>query len=147
MKTSPRRKFFSILGILVGILIVIQIIPVARNHNNPPGHAEPAWDSPKTQQLVHTACYDCHSNQTIWPWYSNVAPVSWGVYLDVVLGRNKFNFNEITAQQGTELVDKMVEQVQNNKMPPFQYLMIHPEARYSTQEKQDLMDGLLATYK
>lgn len=147
MKLSPRRWFFSINGILIGLFILIQLVPYGRNHVNPAGGTEPAWDSPRTAELVRAGCYDCHSNQTVWPWYSNIAPVSWLVYKDVVEARSIFNFNEITPQQGKGMVGELVEQVAENEMPPVQFQAIHPEARFSTAERQELMDGLIATFK
>ena len=53
------------------------IVPFGHSHTNPPVTKEPAWNSPDTRALVQRACFDCHSNQTTWPWYSHVAPVSW----------------------------------------------------------------------
>lgn len=147
MKPNLRRKILSAIGILVALFVLIQLIPVARNHNNPPITSEPAWDSPRTKGLVQTACYDCHSNETTWPWYSNVAPASWLVYNDVMEARSVFNFNEMTPQEGAGMVGEMVEKIQENSMPPFQYLIIHSNARFSTQEKQDLINGLQATFK
>jgi hypothetical protein len=52
---------------------LIQLVPFGRNHTNPPTTAEPRWDSPRTRALARRACFDCHSNQTTWRWYSNVA--------------------------------------------------------------------------
>ena len=72
-------------------LLAIQLIPYGRAHANPPVLAEPAWDSPATRDLAVRACFDCHSNETVWPWYSNIAPVSWLVQRDVDGGRNKAN--------------------------------------------------------
>ena len=63
--------------VVIGIvgLVVIQFVPVERP--NPPVLREPNWDSPETRALAQRACFDCHSNETTWPWYSQVAPVSW----------------------------------------------------------------------
>jgi hypothetical protein len=62
---------------LVLLFGLIQFVPYGRDHSNPPVYQEPQWDSPQTQELVSNACYDCHSNETVLPWYSNIAPVSW----------------------------------------------------------------------
>ena len=61
---------------VIALLLLIQLVPYGRNHANPPVRQEPAWDSPQTRELAVRACYDCHSNQTAWPWYTNVAPIS-----------------------------------------------------------------------
>lgn len=147
MKLSPRRWILSLLGIGISLFILIQLVPIGRDHNNPTGGTEPAWDSPRTQELVQAACYDCHSNQTEWPWYSNVAPMSWLVYTDVVRARDVFNFNELTPEQGKGMVNLMVQQVTEIKMPPLQYQAIHPEARFSKAERQAIIEGLKATFE
>lgn len=147
MKMGFRRWILALLVIGVVLFGLIQLVPIGRNHTNAPVLYEPAWDSPRTEQLVRGACYDCHSNQTVWPWYSNVAPASWLLYSDITRAKNSFNFNEIDAKIGAALVGEMVENVQENSMPPFQYQMMHPEARFSANERQELIDGLLATFK
>jgi hypothetical protein len=80
-------------GVLV-LAVLIQFVPYGRNHTNPAVIMEPTWDSPQTRQLAVRACYDCHSNETAWPWYTNVAPVSWLTQHDVDDGRHKLNFSE-----------------------------------------------------
>ena len=58
-------------------VVVMQLVPYGRDHSNPPVTAEPNWDSPETRALFKRACFDCHSNETVWPWYAYVAPFSW----------------------------------------------------------------------
>jgi len=72
----------------------IQVIPYGHTHTNPPATGEPPWNSPQTRELIRRACFDCHSNGTVWPWYSNIAPVSWLVRRDVNGGRSHLNFTE-----------------------------------------------------
>lgn len=87
------RKLLWGLVLAVGILLVaIQAVPYGRSHTNPPVHGEPAWDSPRTRELAVRACYACHSNETTWPWCSNLAPISWLVQYDVDQGRAELNF-------------------------------------------------------
>jgi len=74
--------------------VLIQLIPFGRQHTNPPVVREPAWDSPQTRALAKRACFNCHSNETTWPWYSSVAPVSWLTQRDVNGGRSHLNFSE-----------------------------------------------------
>jgi hypothetical protein len=62
---------------LVAVLVVVQLVPYGRSHDNPSVVAEPAGDSPATRDLAVRACFDCHSNEVVWPWYTNVAPISW----------------------------------------------------------------------
>lgn len=131
-----------ILAVLVGGLLVIQLIPYGRAHDNPPVVAEPAWDSAQTRELAARACFDCHSNETSWPWYSNVAPVSWLVQYDIDEGRQQLNFSEWNRrQEGGEAV----ETVRERSMPPRSYLLTHPSARLTDAELAMLADGLAAT--
>ena len=88
------KKVVVLLSVCVAIFLLIQLIPYGRDHTNPAVVAEPAWDLPETRALAVRACFDCHSNETIWPWYSNVAPISWLVQRDVDEGREKLNFSE-----------------------------------------------------
>lgn len=130
---------------LVALLLVIQIVPYGRNHTNPPVTQEVQWDSAQTQQLAQRACYDCHSNNTVWPWYSNVAPVSWLVQHDVDEGRSKLNFSEWDRTEQDE-ADEAGRLTNEGEMPPAQFLVTHPEARLTPAEKQALVDGLLTTF-
>ena len=81
-----------VVGVLAVIFILIQFIPVDRT--NPPVTREVAWDSAETARIARRACYDCHSNETVWPWYSNIAPASLLVASDVRDGRSYLNFSE-----------------------------------------------------
>lgn len=125
-------------GILV-LLLAIQAVPYGRAHSNPPVRREPAWDSPATRTVAVRACFDCHSNQTIWPWYSNIAPISWLVARDVGEGRRKLNFSEWDRPQ--EEAAEAVQTVQKGTMPPWYY----PWARLSAAEREALIRGLSAT--
>lgn len=128
------------LGLLV-VLVAIQFVPYGRDHTNPAGGREIAWDSPRTEQLMADACMDCHSNVTKWPWYSNVAPISWLVQRDVDEGRRELNLST-----GEVEVEEMVESIREGSMPPWQYKPTHPGAQLSEQEKRDLIRGLEATF-
>mgnify|MGYP001580179689 FL=1 len=72
--------------------LLMQLLPVWLLKTNPPVAAEPKWDSEQTRALTKRACFDCHSNETVWPWYSNVAPASWLIIFDTQRGRNELNF-------------------------------------------------------
>ena len=119
--------------------VLIQLIPFGRDHTNPADAKEPAWDSAATKDLVRRACFDCHSNQTLWPWYSHVAPVSWLVQRDVNGGRRHLNFTEWDKPQ--RHAKDIAEQVKQGDMPPWFYLPMHPAARLTDAEKQALIDG------
>src|SRR5262245_16995178 len=103
---SRRRKI--IIGVVVlGIVgfLVMQVFPlgslrpVYERHPNPPVLVNIQWSSPEVAGLVKRACYDCHSNETNYPWYSNIAPVSWLITRDINVGRAVMNFSE---DAGTE---------------------------------------------
>lgn len=127
----------------VALILVLQLVPYGRNHTNPPVTSEPAWDSPVTRELAQRACFDCHSNETTWPWYSSIAPGSWLIQRDVEEGRQKLNFSEWNATRIE--ADEIFEVIQEGEMPPFQFLILHPNAKLSAAERQQLSDGLNRT--
>jgi len=132
--------------IIVGGFVLIQFVPYGRDHTNPPVKSEPAWDSPETLALAKTACFDCHSNETDWSrWYESVAPASWLVQRDVDEGREYVNFSEWDQGGKPREIDELWEVLQYNSMPPQQYLILHPEAKLTTTEKDQLISGLQAT--
>ena len=125
--------------VLLGMLI--QLVPLPGRGNNPPVTAEPKWDSPQTRALAQRACFDCHSNETVWPWYSYVAPVSWLVYRDTMDGRRRLNFSEWNSPQRG--ADEIPGIIQEGEMPPMIYLPMHPSAQLTGSEKQQLVNGLM----
>ena len=129
--------------ILVVLLIAIQAVPYGRAHDNPPVLAEPKWDSARTRSLAVAACYDCHSNEVTWPWYTNIAPVSWLATHDVNEGRDKLNFSEWNT--GEQETDDVTEVVESGEMPPYYYGWMHPAARLTEAEIQQLIAGLGAS--
>ena len=144
---SKKSKYF-VQSMLAGFvaLMLIQAIPYGRNHTNPPIVHEPSWDSPATRAIAKRACFNCHSNETIWPWYSWVAPVSWLVRFDVNEGHKKLNFSDWqNGARKAESPDKIRKEITKGEMPPIQYRLAHPEARLSESEKRQLIDGLNAT--
>jgi hypothetical protein len=130
---------FKVLKWVAGAAVLIQFIPFGHNHTNPAVGKEPVWNSPETRDLVRRACFDCHSNQTTWPWYSHVAPVSWLVQNDVDGGRSHLNFTEWDRPQ--RHAKDVAEIVKSGDMPPWFYLPMHPAAKLTDAEKQALMDG------
>jgi mono/diheme cytochrome c family protein len=129
---------------LAALFVVIQLVPYGRDHSNPPVTQEVEWNSPRTRELAVGACYDCHSNLTEWPWYSNVAPVSWLVEKDVEEGREVLNFTEWDRPQEAE-ADEAGEVVREGEMPPWQYKPLHPAGRLSATEQDELAKGLERT--
>ncbi|MCS7067598.1 MAG: heme-binding domain-containing protein [Meiothermus sp.] len=136
-----KRLILWSFGALALVLLAMQLVPYGRNHQNPPVVAEPPWDSPQTRALFVRACADCHSNQTRWPWYSHLAPISWQVQRDVEEGRSKLNLS-LWGRAKQEL-DDIPEVIREGSMPPRIYLPTHPEARLSDAEQEGLIRGLV----
>jgi len=126
---------------LLALLVVIQVIPYGRVHENPPVTAEPKWDSPETRALAVRACFDCHSNETRWPWYSFVAPVSWFVAGDVYGARGDLNFSEWNEEQEVKKAPKLVRK---QAMPLKPYVWLHSDADLTSDERERLARGLEA---
>ena len=125
------------------LFVAIQLIPYGRDHANPAVLKEPAWDQPATRELAVRACFDCHSNETRWPWYANVAPVSWLVQRDVDEGREAVNFSE--WQRTYKEAGESADTVSEGEMPLQTYVLAHPEARLSLAQRTALARGLRAT--
>ncbi len=148
MSLRRRNQILIGIGIIVIGFIVLQFIPFGNfipvlARTNPPVTSQIAWNSPETEQLVRTTCYSCHSNETEWPFYAYVAPMSWLVLHDVNEARQKLNFSEQTADEIDPSV--LVEQIDKGNMPPIQYLLLHPEARLTDEQKSALRTGLRAS--
>lgn len=120
-------------GAAVAALIGLQFIRPART--NPPSDPKASFEavahpSPEVAASLKRACNDCHSNETVWPWYSHIAPASWMVAHHVNDGRKHLNFSEWTRTEP----DEVCEQVRKGKMPLRSYTLLHPQARLSEQE-------------
>ena len=122
------------------ILLLIQAVPYGRDHANPAVRVELAWDNPRTRELAVRTCFDCHSNRTVWPWYSYIAPISWLIQRDVEEGRRELNFSEWNRPQ--KEARESASTVRKGSMPPWYY----PWGRLSDTERQDLIQGLEATF-
>ncbi len=136
---------FKIIAILIVAGVAIQFIPYGKNHVNPPVVSEPQWDSPKTRELFYRACANCHSNTTTWPGYSNIAPISWLIQHDVDEGREHFNVSMWGAQKINKGHDAAGE-VEEGEMPPWIYVIGHPETKLSDTERTEFIKGLSATF-
>lgn len=121
------------------------MVPYGRSHSNPPITGEPEWANAVTRGLVVRACFDCHSNEVEWPWYSNVAPISWALTKHVEDGRNKVNFSEWNKPQRN--ADESFDEVKKGSMPPPSYTFggVHSDAKLTPAEMATLLEGLAAT--
>lgn len=124
---------------------VIQLIPYGRTHDNPASTGEPEWSSLRTRELMVNACYGCHSNEVEWPWYSNIAPVSWAITDHVEAGRDEVNYSEFATNPGE--ADETIEVIEEGSMPPSYYTLfgLHSQADLSDAEIDELIAGLRAT--
>jgi len=134
------------LGLAIGGLVAIQLIPVPRS--NPAVEHEIPAPAP-VREILQRACYDCHSFATVWPWYAYVAPASWLVAWDVHDGRQHLNFHRWfgKAKARADKLDEIVEEVDEEEMPLWFYLPLHPEAQLTRSERETLMrwaEGLAA---
>jgi mono/diheme cytochrome c family protein len=136
----PSRRFWVRVGLVLALAFVaIQFVPYGRDHPNPPVGAEPAWDSPETRALAKQACFDCHSNETEWPTYSHVAPVSWLIQHDISEGRAVLNFSEWQRPQNE--AKEAAEEVLEGEMPLRMYQLMHAHARLTAADRERLVRG------
>ena len=118
--------------------------PTRTNPPVAPGHDLMATNAPPPQiaALLHSACYDCHSYTTRWPWYSHIAPVSWLVAGDVKDGRERLNFSDwprALPERAAKRLERISEEVGYKDMPPAKYTLLHPEARLTADQRQQLI--------
>lgn len=141
---SVRGRILSVAGLTIAALALIQVVPYGRNHGAPPEGTQVAWDSPPTQELARRACFDCHSNETRWPWYASIAPASWRIQHHVDEGRRALNLSALSVATEDDLhaIREAGETVSEGEMPPRDYLLMHPDARLTPAERRALADGL-----
>jgi hypothetical protein len=129
------RIFRYALIALVVLFLGLQVVPVERT--NPPVEGEISAP-PEVRTILRRACYDCHSNETVWPWYSYVAPVSFLVARDVHEGREELNFStwsRLSPKRRHDMLEEIWEEVEEGEMPLPIYLPTHPEARLTGQDR------------
>jgi mono/diheme cytochrome c family protein len=143
MKIPSRRLWVRAGLVLVLAFGAIQFVPYGRDHVNPPVGVEPVWDSSSTRALAKQACFDCHSNETEWPAYSMIAPVSWVIQRDVSEGRAVLNFSE--WQRPQEEAKEAAEEVREGEMPLAMYQLMHAHSRLSAPDRERLARGLERT--
>jgi mono/diheme cytochrome c family protein len=132
-----RRPILATLVVLFALFVLIQFVPYGHDHTNPKVNATPQWPSAEVEQLATSACADCHSNMTEWPKKARVAPVSWLIQHDVEEGRARLNWSEPCGE-----ADEVGEVIREGEMPPWQYTLIHRDAKLSAAEKDTLAAGL-----
>jgi hypothetical protein len=136
---------YTIVLVMVTALMAAQFVPATRT--NPPVQGSLQAPLPIAARL-RRACYDCHSNETRWPWYSHVAPVSWLIIRDVNLGREEINFSEWESyypRTRRRKLEWMGRALHEKQMPPWSYRLMHPSARLSEADRAELQSWIEST--
>ena len=128
------------------IVISIQFVRPART--NPPVDPSQTIESnsqmrPEVASIFERSCRDCHSNKTVWPWYTNVTPINWWLTNHVNEGRHNLNLSEwakLPSDRQDRKLRQICDEVQDGAMPLSSYLPMHPAARISDQDKKTLCD-------
>jgi hypothetical protein len=140
-----KKKLKWIFAALAAVFVLLQLTnPSRTNPPVAPGHDLMATNAPPPEiaALLHTACYNCHSHETQWPWYSHVAPVSWLVANDVTRGRERLDFSEWPRElpeRAAKRLERISEEVDYKDMPPAKYTLMHPEAQLTAGQREQLM--------
>ena len=135
------RKWVVSIGLVaIAGFALIQLVPYGWTHSNPPVVQDAPWPDAASEAIARESCYSCHSNETDWPVYSYVAPMSWLVRADVDKARDELNFSDWDESRGD--ADKAVESIEDGAMPLPRYTMIHRSARLTDAEAQHLIAAL-----
>jgi hypothetical protein len=153
--------FKRVLLSLLAIFVVIQLVPVDRA-DPPLDPAKKLQPPPEVEAILRVSCYDCHSNETRWPWYSYVAPVSWWMANHVHDGRRRLNLSDwtdlkpgpedvqlnglpyTTVEYKRKMLSDMETDIEEGRMPISSYLIIHHDARMSPEQYRVVADWLEA---
>jgi hypothetical protein len=117
------------------LVIGLQLVPI--DATNPPVEGD-IPTPPEVKAILRRACYDCHSNETVWPWYSRFAPLSWMISRDVHDGRSELNFStwdQYSAEEQLKKLKDSWEEVEDGGMPPWYYLSVHRDAVLSSADR------------
>ena len=143
----------KVLVILLVAVVFMQFFPIDKNNPAP----TPGMDfltiknTPEsTAKLIRTGCYDCHSNEFKYPWYSNVQPIAWFLKDHIDEGRKKLNFSTFATYEPKRQAHKLfeaVEMIDKGEMPLDSYILAHPEARFTEAQKQEITQYFKSTEK
>jgi len=139
-------KIFKIIAwILLIAFVGIQFIPTERNQSDvvPKTDFLLVNNTPQNlATLLKTSCYDCHSNNTEYPWYNKIQPTSWYLEDHIRHGKGEFNFNlwdELSDRRKSSKLKSIISQIENDEMPLESYTWIHRDAIFSESEKETLI--------
>ena len=142
---QKKQKVIGGIGALLAILIGIQFVPVERT--NPPVQQD-IPTPPEVKAILRASCFDCHSNETVWPWYSRLAPVSWLLAGDTQEGRDHLNFsiwNTYSAEQQAAAVASALKKAKSGRMPPWYYTLKHADGKL-TPDKLAVLEAWAVKY-
>lgn len=130
--------------LFASLVLVLAVIAsgLFAKRSNPHVENEVAWDSSQTRDQFMKSCADCHSHETKWPWYAYVGPSAFLVAHNVEEGREHFNVSRRNMGESHEAAEEVME----GEMPPRDYLLLHPEAALSPEQKRSFAKGLRATF-
>ncbi len=134
MKWIKKTAVFFVIA-----MVAMQFIPI--DTSNPSDRGQPAAP-PEVTAILRRACYNCHSNETSWPWYARLAPISFLLSSDVREGRKELNFSIWDRYDGRRKGRKLkeiIKQVKEGDMPPWYYVPVHPEAKLSDADRDAIM--------
>ena len=135
----PGKKMKYGACFFLAIVLIAQFVGVERV--NPPVRSEIQVDK-AIATILRGACYNCHSNETVWPWYAKVAPASWLVASDVAEGRRHLNFSDWGSYDRDTQVHKLKaieEEITDRGMPPWYYSAVHRSSRLSSEQSSQLI--------
>ncbi|GAB3343197.1 heme-binding domain-containing protein [Marivirga atlantica] len=139
-------KKAAIIILILGI--GIQFIPVPKNQSDEVSKTDflQTVEAPfNIQQMIKASCYDCHSNNTNYPWYGRVRPFAWLLQQHIDEGKDELNFStfqEYSGRMQREKIRSMISQISDGEMPLKEYLWMHPEAELTNDEKEQLIKYL-----
>lgn len=135
-----------ILWVVLGLLLGIQFVPSMSNQSQvvPKTDFMLVNDVPnKITTILKESCYDCHSNNTRYPWYNNIQPIAWFLENHIKKGKEELNFNNFgnySKRRQSSKLKATIDQIKDNEMPLSSYTLIHGEAKLSIMEKESLMN-------
>jgi len=128
------------------VLVGIQFIPANRNQSDviPETDFMLVNDVPKqVEKTIKTSCYDCHSNNTDYPWYNKIQPVAWILKDHVELGKEELNFNDwdkLSSRRKNSKLKSIISQIEDDEMPLWSYTLVHRDSKLSETEKKIVLD-------
>jgi hypothetical protein len=135
----------KILIALLGVFIIIQFIKPDKNQSDavtPNDIFANFQSADSTKQLIRTACYDCHSNNTVYPWYAEIQPLAWWLADHVKEGKSELNFSEFASykpKKADHKLEEVIEMIQEGEMPLKSYTLIHDSAKLSDGQKKAII--------